>query len=276
MSYDVLDVRPLTKRIGAEIFNVDLTKTLKNKELEEIHTALMEHQVIFFRDQNIDHESHKRLGRAFGELVQHSGVAGLPDEPDIVRIHGDHNSVAVAGEDWHSDMSFDEKPPMGSILHIHTLPESGGDTLFASAYAAYNGLSEPMKAFLAPLTAVHDGNHVFGIIADEDTTYQRKANRFATTRHPIIRTHPVTKRKLLFVNQLYTTKIPELSDKESAGVLKVLFDHINDPNFHVRFRWRPNSIAFWDNRCTQHFAVWDYFPETRSGFRVTIAGDKVY
>lgn len=274
MSYDVLDVRPVTKRIGAEIFNIDLTKPLKNKELEELNEALLEHQVLFFRDQKLDHESHKRLGRAFGELVQHSGVAGLPDEPDIVRIHGDHNSKAVAGEDWHSDMSFDEAPPMGSILYIHTLPPAGGDTLFASAYAAYDGLSEPMKAFLGSLTAIHDGNHVFAQLGED--TYQRKATAFATTRHPIIRTHPVTKRKLLFVNELYTTRIPELSTKESAGLLKVLYDHINDPNFHVRFRWRPHSVAFWDNRCTQHFAVWDYFPETRSGFRVTIAGDKVY
>lgn len=270
MSYQVLDVRPMTKRIGAEIFGVDLNQPLGNQEVSELHDALMQHQVIFFRDQPLTHESHKRLGRYFGDLAGHSGVSGLPDHPDIVAIHADANSRFVAGENWHSDLSEDAEPPMGSILYMHTLPEEGGDTLWSSMYAAYDALSPAMKAFLDPLTAVHDSNHIYReLFPDVVKTYPRNT-------HPVVRTHPVTGRKCLFVSESKTTRINELSKAESKAVLAFLADHVKDPNFQVRFRWRPHSIAFWDNRCTQHFATWDYFPEVRSGFRVTIAGDKPY
>jgi taurine dioxygenase len=256
MGYELIDVRPMTKRIGAEIFGVDLTKPLGNQTFAEIHDALMKHQVVFFRDQPMDHDAHKALGRAFGQLAIHSGVAGLPDHPEVVAIHADENS--------------DAEPPMGSILTLHTLPEDGGDTLFASMYAAYDALSPAMKAFLDPLTAVHDANPVYkAIFPDSTRTYPRNS-------HPVIRTHPVTRRKLLFVNSSYTTKINELSGPESRAVLDFLFEHVKDANFHVRFRWEKHSVAFWDNRCTQHFAVWDYFPEVRSGYRVTVAGDKPF
>ncbi|SFG27365.1 taurine dioxygenase [Novosphingobium sp. CF614] len=268
MANDLIDVRPMTKRIGAEIFGVDLARPLGNRAFGEIHAALMEHQVVFFRDQALTHDAHKALGRVFGDLHIHSGVAGLPDHPEVVAIHADENSKFVAGENWHSDLSCDAEPPMGSILYMHTVPEDGGDTLFASMYAAYDALSPAMKAFLEPLTAVHDGNHVYkALFPDSTRTYPCNA-------HPVVRTHPVTGRKLLFVNGSYTTRIEQLSRDESAAVLAFLFEHVKNPNFHVRFRWRPHSVAFWDNRCTQHFAVWDYFPQVRSGFRVTVAGDR--
>lgn len=187
-----------------------------------------------------------------------------------MQIHADADSKYIAGDNWHSDLSCDPEPPMGSILYMHTMPEDGGDTLFSSMTAAYEALSEPMKRFLEPLTAVHDANPVYkAIFPDIDKQYE-------CNTHPVIRTHPETGRKLLFVNSSYTTKINELSKTESDAVLKCLYEHVKDPNFQVRFRWRPHSIAFWDNRCTQHFAVWDYFPETRSGYRVTIAGDRPY
>lgn len=270
MSYDLIDVRPMTRRIGAEVFGIDLREPLGNQIFTELHDALMDHQVLFFRDQPIDHDAHKAFGRAFGELAIHSAVAGLPDHPEIVAIHADENSKFVAGEDWHSDLSCNEEPPMGSILHMHTLPHHGGDTLFASMYAAYDALSPTMKAFLNPLTAVHDANPVYqALFPDPSKTYPCNS-------HPVIRTHPVTGRKLLFVNSSYTTRINELSPGESRAVLDFLFQHVKDPNFQVRFRWKKDSIAFWDNRCTQHFAVWDYYPDTRSGFRVTVAGDKPF
>ncbi|PZU57630.1 MAG: taurine dioxygenase [Sphingobium sp.] len=270
MSYEVLDVRPMTKRIGAEIFGIDLAKPLGNREVSELHDALMEHQVIFFRDQHLDHDSHKRLGRCFGDLAYHSGVAGLPDHPEIVAIHADEKSTFVAGENWHSDLSEDAEPPMGSILYMHTLPPEGGDTLFSSMYAAYDALSPAMKAFLDPLTAVHDSNHIYReLFPDVEKKYPRNT-------HPVIRTHPVTKRKCLFVSQSKTIRINELAKGESDAVLRFLFDHVKDPNFQVRFRWQPHSVAFWDNRCTQHFAVWDYFPDVRSGYRVTIAGERPF
>ncbi|AJP74278.1 taurine dioxygenase [Sphingomonas hengshuiensis] len=270
MTYQVLDVRPMTRRIGAEVFGVDLNQPLGNQEVSELHDALMAHQVIFFRDQPLTHESHKRLGRYFGDLAYHSGVSGLADHPEIVAIHADANSTFIAGENWHSDLSEDAEPPMGSILHMHTLPADGGDTLWSSMYAAYDALSPAMKAFLEPLTAVHDSNHIYReLFPDVDKKYPRNT-------HPVVRTHPVTKRKCLFVSQSKTIRINELSKPESTAILEFLFEHVKDPNFQVRFRWQKDSVAFWDNRCTQHFATWDYFPDVRSGFRVTIAGDKPF
>jgi taurine dioxygenase len=270
MAYDVIDVRPVTKRIGAEVFGVDLNAPLSEQAVSEVHEALMEYQVLFFRDQHLEHENHKRLGRYFGDLAGHSGVSGIPGHPEIVAIHADANSKFIAGEDWHSDLSEDPEPPMGSILYMHTVPPAGGDTLWSSMYDAYDALSPAMKAFLDPLTAVHDSNHIYReLFPDVDKVYPRNT-------HPVVRTHPVTKRKCLFISKSKTVKINGLSAEESDAVLRFLTEHVKNPNFQVRFRWQPHSVAFWDNRCTQHFATWDYFPETRSGFRVTIAGDRPY
>ena len=269
MAYEVLEVVPMTARIGAEIFGVDLCKPT-NRQLEEIAEAIAEHQVIFFRDQHLDHESHKAFGRAFGELVIHPGVSGLADHPEVVAIHADETSKNVAGENWHSDLTCNAEPPMGSILYLPTIPPVGGDTMFASMYAAYDALSERMKAYLDGLTAVHDGDHVYRpLFPDVD-------KRYPCSTHPVIRTHPVTGRKGIFVNSSYTTRIVEVPKEESDAILHYLYQHCANPNFHVRFRWRPHSVAFWDNRCTQHLAVWDYYPAVRSGFRVTVAGDRPY
>ena len=268
MSYEVLEVRPLTLRIGAEIGGVDLTKPLSNRQTSELRDAIADYQVIFFRDQPLDHASHIRFGRVFGDLVIHSGVAGLDDHPEVVAIHADHLSKNVAGENWHSDLTCDPIPPMGSILYLHTVPEVGGDTMFASMYAAYDALSPKMKAYLDGMQAVHDGDHVYRpLFPDVDKKYN-------TSVHPIVRTHPVTGKKSLFVNQSYVTEIVGVPKDESDAILGYLYKHVTNPNFHVRFRWQPHSVAFWDNRCTQHLAVWDYFPQVRSGYRVTVAGEK--
>ena len=270
MSDDVLTIKPVTPRIGAEVSGLDLSQPLTNRQTEELKTALADHLVLFFRDQPLDHESHKRFGRAFGELAIHSAVAGIEGHPEIVAIHADADSKFVAGENWHSDLTCDAEPPLGSILHLHTVPEYGGDTLFASMYAAYETLSPRMQAYLEGLTAIHDADHVYRpLFPDLDKKYPCNV-------HPVVRTHPVTGRKLLFVNSSYTTRIVEVPQEESDAILAFLYNHLKNPNFHVRFRWRPNSIAFWDNRCTQHMATWDYFPQTRSGFRVTVAGDKPF
>lgn len=268
MGYSVLNVKPMTMRIGAEISGVDLSRPLTNLQFQELHDALMEYQVVFFRDQKLDHEQHKALGRAFGDLVIHTGVKGLDSHPEVVAIHADGGSRYVAGENWHSDLTCNEIPPMGSILYLPIVPEVGGDTMFASMYAAYDALSPRMKQYLEGLTAVHDGEHVYRPLTDDPN------KRFPCSVHPVIRTHPVTKRKSIFVNASYTTSIVGISKDESDGILNFLYKHCANPNFHVRFRWQPNSLAFWDNRCTQHLAVWDYFPQVRSGFRVTIAGEK--
>ena len=269
MAYEVIEVKPMTRRIGAEISGVAL-ESLSNRQVEEIHDALIAHQVIFFRDQTLSHDGLKALGRHFGKLAIHSGVPGLADHPEIVAIHADADSKFVAGESWHSDLSADAEPPLGSILYLPIVPESGGDTLFASMYAAYDALSPRMKTYLEGLAAIHDADHVYrALFPDVDRKYP-------TSTHPVVRTHPESGRKLIFVNPSYTTRIVGLSKLESASILDYLYRHCSNPDFHVRFRWRPRSVAFWDNRCTWHQAVWDYFPDTRSGYRVTVAGDKPF
>lgn len=266
--YRTIKVEPVTLRIGAEISGIDLTKPIGEAQKVELNRALTEHLVLFFRDQPISHEQHMALGRAFSDLIAHPGAPGIQDYPLIVAIHADADSKYVAGESWHSDLSCNSEPPLGSILYLHTVPDCGGDTMFASMYAAYDALSDRMKTYLEGLTAEHDANHVYhALYKDYDKVYPRN-------NHPVVITHPASGRKALFVNSSYTTKINELSDEESRAVLNYLYEHCANPNFHVRFRWRPHSIAFWDNRCTHHLAVWDYFPQVRSGFRVTLKGSR--
>jgi len=273
VTFETITVRPVTPRIGAEIDNVDLSQPLGNETFQEIRDALMRHQVIFFRDQKMSLEQHKELGRMFGELHIHPGSPGPEGHPEILIIHADEKSKRVAGDLWHSDVSCDEEPPMGSILHIHTVPECGGDTLFASMYAAYDALSEPMKAFLAPLTAIHEGEHVYrGRYSHQGVDDAGKV--YPKAEHPVVRTHPVTGRKALYVNSGFTTRIPQLSKLESDAVLRMLYDHCASPLFQCRFRWEKDSVAFWDNRCVQHYAMWDYYPQVRSGYRVTIKGER--
>ncbi len=268
MSYESIQVTPSTPCIGAEISGVNLAQPLQDRQVAELRQAIADYQVIFFRDQALDFESQQRVGRYFGELMRHSGVAGLKEHPLIVAIHADADSKYVAGENWHSDLTCDAEPPMGSILYLHTVPEVGGDTLFSSMYAAYEALSERMKAYLEGLTAIHDGEHVYRPITDDPS------KRFPCSLHPVVRTHPVTGRRGLFVNRSYTTRINGVSKEESDAILSYLYAHCVNPNFQVRFRWRPHSVAFWDNRCTQHMAVWDYHPQVRSGYRVTVKGEK--
>ena len=276
MSYDTIAVSPLSPLIGAEIKGVDLSQPLGNQAFQEIHDALLEHQVIFFRDQEMTLEEHKAFGRRFGELHIHPAAPAPDGHTEILTIHADENSKRVAGQRWHTDVSCDVEPPMGSILHLHQVPSPGGDTMFASMYAAYESLSDEMKTFLSGLKAWHSSEHVHkgryghvGKLRDGEDTYP-------TALQPIVRTHPVTGRKALYVNCAFTTHIEGLKKNESDAILSMLYDHIDTPEFHCRFDWRDNSVAFWDNRCTQHRALWDYYPQVRHGFRVTVKGDRPF
>ena len=221
----------------------------------------------------LDLDSHKVLGRKFGELHVHPASASPEGHPEVMPIRADEKSTWVAGERWHSDVSCDLEPPMGSILHLRTVPPVGGDTLFASMYVAYDALSDRMKAYLDGLTATHEGEHVYRGryrhqgIDDAGRTYPKAV-------HPVVVRHPVTGRKVLFVNSTFTTRINELPRDESEAVLAFLYEHSAKPDFQVRFRWQPHSVAFWDNRCVQHLALWDYYPQVRSGFRVTVKGER--
>jgi taurine dioxygenase len=269
-----IDVKKVTPHCGAEINGVDLARPLDDATFAEIEKALVEHAVIFFRDQAMTPEQHKALGRRFGVLHLHPAYPDLlPGHPEIMVIQADEKSKRIAGEAWHSDVSCDPEPPLGTILHMHELPPVGGDTLFASMYAAYEALSEPMKRFLEGMTAVHDGEQAY---RGRYEGVKDEGKVFPKSEHPVIRTHPVSGRKALFVNSTFTTRIVQLAKHESDAVLEMLYRHIETPEFQCRFQWRPGSVAFWDNRCAQHHAMWDYYPHRRRGLRVTIKGDRPF
>ena len=205
MDYRRISVDPLTPTIGAEISGVDLREPLDDDTFEEVHGALVEHSVIFFRDQAIDHEQHLAFGRRFGGLHVHPAAPCVEGNPELMLIHTDASSTRQNGDDWHSDVSCDEEPPMGSVLHLHKVPESGGDTLFSSMYAAWEALSEPMKALLAPLEARHESAHLYDGIAGRglygDATVRRR-NEWPSAVHPVVRTHPVSGCPALYVNRI--------------------------------------------------------------------------
>lgn len=272
MTYQTIRVRKLTPRIGAQISGVDLAKPLDDRTFREIKSALLENQVIFFRDQDITLDQHKDFGRRFGELHVHPAAPSPEGHPEILRIHADEKSKRVAGEGWHSDVSCDVEPPMGSILYIRQCPPKGGDTLFANMYAAYEALSDRMKAYLDGLTALHDGEQTYrGLYANYGV---KDRPEYPRAEHPVVRTHPVTGRKALYVNRGFTRFIVGIPRDESDAMLAYLYQHAENPLFQCRFRWSENAIAFWDNRCAQHRAMWDYWPHTRSGTRVTVKGER--
>lgn len=264
-SYETIKVKRLSPALGGEISGVDLRKPLGNQTFQEIHDALVDNQVIFFRDQDLSYDQHKQFGRRFGSLHVHPVIPGPEGHPEILILHSDEK-VQYSASAWHSDVSFEQMPNLGAILLAKIMPETGGDTEFASMHAAYEGLSDKMQKFLCGLEAEHASEHVFGRPKNENDPRPKSV-------HPVIRTHPVSGRQGIFVNSVFTTKIIGMKPKESAAVLEFLYRHVETPEFHVRFKWETNSIAFWDNRSTQHRAIADYFPQTRSMQRITINGD---
>ncbi len=270
MAHETISVTPVTPNIGGLVDGIDLTGTLGPEVVQDLHDALMEHQVLFFRDQALTHETQQALGAHFGRL--HVSVGGdatnskqLGDHPAVRALHFDESSKSVSGNEmWHTDQSCMETPPMGTILSIHTVPPSGGgDTMFASMYAAYDALSPNMKRYLEGMAALHDGAGAFARTATND---------LPVTEQPVIAKHPVTGRRLIYVNPTFTTDLCGVSRDESDAVLSYLYRHCENPNFLVRFRWEPHSVAFWDNRCTHHLALWDYYPNVRSGYRIQLEG----
>src|SRR5438105_1313159 len=231
-----------------------------------------EYLVIFFRDQHISPEQHLAFGRKFGELHIHPAAPHEGGDPALMKIYADKDSPRANGEGWHTDVSCDLEPPMGSILYIKQCPPRGGDTLFANMYAAYEALSDRMKTYLNGLTALHDGESIYrGLYANYGVADKPAYPR---AEHPVVRTHPVTRKKALYVNRGFTRYIVGIPRDESDAMLAYLYQHAENPLFQCRFRWSENAIAFWDNRCAQHRAMWDYWPHTRSGTRVTVKGER--
>jgi|TARA_B100000795_G_scaffold53966_1_gene35355 taurine dioxygenase len=274
----MFDVKLIGGALGAQLDGVDLAESLSKEVLQEIRKLLVKHEVIFFRDQKISYEQHKEMADFFGPLQTHPAYGTVKGFPEITILESTAEKPTKI-EEWHTDMTFREHPPMGSILRSKICPPNGGDTLWSSMTAAYDALSEPMKLFLDDLNAEHDFSYGFKDSLAEPGGRERLKDAVEANppvRHPVIRVHPESGKKVIFVNSLFTTKILELSRNESCSILNFLYDHVTTPEFTCRFNWEPDSIAFWDNRSTQHKPVNDYFPEHRMLERITIDGDKPF
>ena len=280
-----IEVKQIAGALGAEIHGVDLGQKLSNSEFDAVHQAFLDHQVIFFRDQNISPEQHIAFGRRFGELDLHPFADGMEDYPEIIHVlkEAKDHSERTFGGGWHTDVTFYEKPALGSILYALDVPESGGDTQFANMYMAYDSLSDGMKSMLDGMTAIHSASRAYG---ERGRTLHRDKDSYTSMKirtgpdaeieveHPVVRTHPETGRKGLFVNRGFTVRFKDWTEAESVPLLEFLYTHAVRPEFTCRFRWEKGSIAFWDNRCTHHFAINDYHGKGRSMHRVTVCGDR--
>jgi taurine dioxygenase len=268
-----LDVRPLTRAIGAEVHGLDLREPLDDATVTALRAALLEHLVLFFRDQPIDDDQHLAFAQHFGPLSISPVATRYQDKPSVT-VLDQVNPKGEGADEWHSDNTFIAEPPMASILRAVQLPELGGDTCFASMYAAYEALSPPMRALLDGMRAVHDiTRSLQKAIRDGHSSLDlaEMQQRCPPVEHNVVVTHPETGRKALFLNRNSTTRLTGLSERENDVLLPFLFDHVRSPEFQCRFHWAPGSIAFWDNRAVQHYAVADYL-ERRVMHRATIAG----
>ncbi len=259
--------------MGAEIRGVDLSRPANPALLQELRTALVEFKVLFFRDQDLSAQEHSDFARQFGELETHPFLpAG--ETPNVIRFAKDENTVGVENI-WHSDVSWRQEPSLGSVLRAHEVPDIGGDTLWADMEAVYEGLPADIKERIDGLRAVHDFVHTFGLgLSDEERA--RKQEEFPPASHPIVRTHPETKRRCLYVNRIFTSHIEGVDREESEDLLDFLYREVDVPEYQVRFKWAANSVGFWDNRSTQHLAASDYWPRKRVMERITIIGDRPY
>jgi len=272
----MLKVTPLTPSIGAIISEVSLNKDLSSETVEQIYSALIKHQVIFFRDQNISPESHLKLAESLGEIDPgHPVYPHVEGHQSIVLLKNDANNRPDTN-DWHKDLTFKPNPPFASILHGVKVPKVGGDTLWASMSAAYDKLPNGWKAHLEELEAIHDMGTFRNDFYKEGgiDSVNNALKKVGSAVHKVIETHPISGLKYLNVNQSFTRNIVNESQGPSDHILQFLFQHISKPEFQVRFHWEDNSVAIWDNRITQHYAVFDYLPEFRHMQRVTVINDK--
>jgi taurine dioxygenase len=277
-NFYMLDIKQMAGALGAEIHGLDLSAELQSEDFLRLRKLLNQYQVIFFRDQDISPARQKALAESFGPLQTHPAYETVEGFPEITILESTPENPTKI-EAWHTDMTFREHPPLGTILKSEIIPPKGGDTLWASMTAAYDGLSPSMQQFLEGLSAVHDFSHGFKESLAEAGGVERLADAVAANppvRHPVIRTHPETGRKVIFVNSLFTTHIEKLHPEESKFLLEFLFRHVTTDEYTCRFQWQPHSIAIWDNRSTQHKPVNDYFPAHRRMSRITIDGDKPY
>jgi taurine dioxygenase len=275
-----LSLHPLTGTCGAEITGIDLAN-VNDADFGVVHTALVAHGVVFFRDQDITLDQQVAFARRFGELEVHPIVDGMEHAPEITKVLKPKGQSASFGTGWHSDNTFQENPSMGSMLYGKTIPPFGGDTIFANQQVAYERLPDAMKEKLDGLMAVHSASDAYTVEGTKEKfdkktpiTYTWDDSILEEVRHPVVRTHPETGKKALFVNDMFTLRIDEMDEAESRAFLESLYQHCTKPEFCCRFRWSENAVALWDNRLVQHYAVDDYQDYERLMYRVTIEGDR--
>ena len=271
-----LTIVPMTPTIGAEIEGVDLSKPQSSATVSAIRQALLDWKVLFFRDQDITTDQHLAFSRNFGDLEVHPFAPHKPDYPEVLAIT--HNEKNKGKENtWHSDVTWRLEPSLGSILRAIELPPVGGDTLFADMYAAYDGLKDEVKAQIDGAMAVHDFAHFRVAMRKRglsEEAIQAMNEKYPMVEHPVVRTHPETGRKAIYVNAAFTQHIVGMDKADSDVLLAHLYAQAAIPEYQCRFRWTPNAIAFWDNRASQHYAASDYFPAVRKMERVTVVGDR--
>lgn len=271
-----LDVRKIAGACGAEILGIDLSVAPDAETVAALRQAFLDHQVVFFRDQNLTPAQFLQMAKLFGQPIEYPFVTGLDGFPEIIQVAKLEHEKSNFGGIWHADTTYLERPPMGTMLIARELPPYGGDTLFANQYMAYEALSDGMKALLDGLIAINSSAKADVTKTREDRikdSGSKEAGRTYLSEHPAVRTHPETGRKALYVNVAHTVAFKGMTEEESAPILNFLFQHQVKPEFTCRFVWRPGSIAFWDNRCVQHNPVNDYHGFRRIMHRITLAGD---
>lgn len=275
--YAHIDVRPISAALGAEVHGVDVTAA-SDAAWDEIRAAFLEHLVLFFPGQKLDAKGVAAAGANFGELGFYPFIEGLPEEPHVFPLVKEPDERKNFGEGWHSDTTYTEIPPMATALYAVEVPEVGGDTMFANMYLAYESLSDGMKALLAPLRGVNSTAKRKGGGRSAGNTFKgvtfKNRDQVMEGIHPVVRTHPETGRKALYVNELHTVCFEGLSEEESRPILDFLCRHKSRPEFTCRYRWTAGALGVWDNRAAQHYALNDYHGQRREMLRLSIAGDK--
>ena len=271
-------INKLTPNIGAEIIGKNIFDNLTTTICDEIYDALIKHKVIFFRNQQLSNDQHINFAKSFGEIEPpHPVYPHVEQYPEIVLLENDGNRPPDT-DVWHTDVTFKPNPPFASILYSKIIPPSGGDTLWSCLSSIYNALPNDIKKYLETLNALHDmGDFRNTFVKNEPVGPAEKLNKsfikFGSAIHPVVKTHPITNRKLIYVNPGFTNHIVGLNSTDSNNLLNYLFTFMNKPEFQIRFKWSENTIAMWDNRCTMHYAIGDYAPHHRKMHRVTILND---
>ena len=276
-----MEIRPLCGALGAEVEGVELGR-LDAAQWSAVHAAFLEHHVLVFRDQSLDRAEHLAFATRLGAPEVHPIVEGTDAHPEVIRVHKPAGASASFGVGWHSDNSFFAEPSLGTVLHGVTIPPQGGDTLFANLERAYDALSAPIQELLEPLQAVHSAMRAYDPALVGTEKYEGKGPlryRWSESireevRHPVVRVHPETGRRSIYVNPMFTERIEGLTAAESDALLRFLYEHCATPDFQCRVRWAADTVTMWDNRCLWHYAMDDYREHERLMYRVTIAGDR--